>query len=216
MAASAAQGGKSQAHLVHRDFSSPSVRTWENERLGRCGGVGGEEPKAFGNRSALVRDGWPRIGSSEMVRDGGDLKVLREKLLGHLREAADKIKIEVSSIGAASPAAADAAGVRSKSTSGTGDPPRPWNLRTRTTAKRASAARTTVRLRSEDADEVERQRFSISLSREEIEEDIFAITGSRPRRRPKKRPRNVQGQLDMVFPGMWLSEITPEMYKVAG
>ncbi|XP_019159219.1 PREDICTED: uncharacterized protein LOC109155948 isoform X2 [Ipomoea nil] len=59
-----------------------------------------------------------------------------------------------------------------------------------------------------------RQRFSISLSREEIEEDIFSMTGSKPARRPKKRSKSVQKQLDSVFPGLWLASITPDSYKV--
>ncbi|KAK8630642.1 hypothetical protein V6N13_079426 [Hibiscus sabdariffa] len=59
-----------------------------------------------------------------------------------------------------------------------------------------------------------KHKFSISLTREEIEDDIFAMTGSKPTRRPKKRAKNVQKQLDCLFPGMWLSTITPETYKV--
>jgi hypothetical protein len=43
-----------------------------------------------------------------------------------------------------------------------------------------------------------RPRLSISLSKEEIEEDVFVFTGSKPARRPKKRPRNVQKQLDVI------------------
>ncbi|GLU00388.1 hypothetical protein SLE2022_177650 [Rubroshorea leprosula] len=57
-------------------------------------------------------------------------------------------------------------------------------------------------------------KFSISLTREEIDDDIFAMTGSRPSRRPKKRAKNVQKQLDCIFPGLWLPSITPDSYKV--
>ncbi|KAL2478004.1 Uncharacterized protein Fot_47018 [Forsythia ovata] len=56
--------------------------------------------------------------------------------------------------------------------------------------------------------------FEISLSQREIEEDIYSLTGSRPNRRPKKRAKNVQKQLDDVFPGSWLASITPDSYKV--
>ncbi|KAK0604308.1 hypothetical protein LWI29_014367 [Acer saccharum] len=56
--------------------------------------------------------------------------------------------------------------------------------------------------------------FSIALSKEEIEADILAITGSKPTRRPKKRPKNVQRQLDTLFPGLCLKSITPNSYKV--
>jgi len=59
-----------------------------------------------------------------------------------------------------------------------------------------------------------RPKLSISLSKEEIEEDIFVFTGSKPARRPKKRAKNVQNQLDNVFPGLWLGSITVEAYKV--
>ncbi|KAL8137622.1 hypothetical protein V2J09_003623 [Rumex salicifolius] len=59
-----------------------------------------------------------------------------------------------------------------------------------------------------------REKFSVPLSKHEIEEDFIAITGVRPPRKPKKRSRNVQKQLDTLFPGLWLSEITADMYKV--
>lgn len=39
--------------------------------------------------------------------------------------------------------------------------------------------------------------FEVSLSQLEIEEDIFGFTGLRPNRRPKKRAKNVQKQLDV-------------------
>ncbi|KZV49049.1 microtubule-associated protein futsch-like [Dorcoceras hygrometricum] len=56
---------------------------------------------------------------------------------------------------------------------------------------------------------------SIALTKEEIEEDIFSMTGSKPARRPKKRAKNIQKQVDFVFPGMWLVSITPDSYKVS-
>ncbi|XP_017224495.1 uncharacterized protein LOC108200759 isoform X2 [Daucus carota subsp. sativus] len=62
--------------------------------------------------------------------------------------------------------------------------------------------------------ERERARFSVSLSKDEIEEDFVAITGNRVPRRPKKWPRNVRRQLDMLFPGLWLTEVTADLYKV--
>ncbi|CAK9172901.1 unnamed protein product [Ilex paraguariensis] len=58
-------------------------------------------------------------------------------------------------------------------------------------------------------------KFSIALSPEEIEEDIFAMTGSKPCQKPKKRGKAVQKQLDNVFPGLWLGLITPSTYKVS-
>ncbi|KAK6142984.1 hypothetical protein DH2020_023332 [Rehmannia glutinosa] len=63
----------------------------------------------------------------------------------------------------------------------------------------------------------EKRKLSISvpLSKEEIEEDIFALTGSKPARRPKKRAKSIQKQLDSVFPGLWLVSITADSYKVS-
>ncbi|KAM7512163.1 hypothetical protein LguiB_011038 [Lonicera macranthoides] len=39
--------------------------------------------------------------------------------------------------------------------------------------------------------------FSLTLTPEEIEEDIFAMTGLKPSRKPKRRPKAVQKQLDV-------------------
>lgn len=67
---------------------------------------------------------------------------------------------------------------------------------------------------SNAAQKEKRLRFSIALSREEIDEDIYAMTGSKAARRPKKRVKVVQKQLDTLFPGLWLASITPDSYKV--
>ncbi|KAL9262922.1 hypothetical protein AKJ16_DCAP04851 [Drosera capensis] len=116
---------------------------------------------------------------------------------------------------------------------------RPWNLRTRRAAQKdangAAAGRSAridgrkpngspPRLRSaaggagevvgEKRKEDERRKFSVSLSKDEIVEDFFSFTGAKPNQRPKKRPRSVQKQLNSLFPGLWLTEITPEMYNV--
>ncbi|XP_030513341.1 uncharacterized protein LOC115727299 [Rhodamnia argentea] len=67
--------------------------------------------------------------------------------------------------------------------------------------------------RKEEAEEGKR-RLWVSLSKEEIEEDVFAMTGSRPARRPRKRSRIAQKQLDSVFPGLWLVGITADAYRM--
>ncbi|KAL3616479.1 hypothetical protein CASFOL_039869 [Castilleja foliolosa] len=65
--------------------------------------------------------------------------------------------------------------------------------------------------------EKEKKKLSvcISLSKEEIEEDMYALTGSKPSRKPKKRVKNVQKKVDSVFPGLWLVSISPDSYKVS-
>lgn len=60
----------------------------------------------------------------------------------------------------------------------------------------------------------ERAKFSVQLSRSEMEEDFLAMTGQRLPRRPKKRPKIVQKQLEGVFPGMWLTEVNADLYRV--
>ncbi|KAF8040258.1 hypothetical protein BT93_B2486 [Corymbia citriodora subsp. variegata] len=60
----------------------------------------------------------------------------------------------------------------------------------------------------------ERAKFSVALKRKEIEEDFMVMVGHRPPRRFKKRPQKVQKQLDFLFPGLWLTEISVDTYKV--
>ncbi|KAL7102966.1 hypothetical protein ACP275_08G151000 [Erythranthe tilingii] len=59
------------------------------------------------------------------------------------------------------------------------------------------------------------RKIWISLSKEEIEEDIYAMTGGKPSRRPRKWPRNVQKQLDNVFPGLYLVGVAADSYRVS-
>ncbi|KAG0519105.1 hypothetical protein BDA96_09G235600 [Sorghum bicolor] len=112
-------------------------------------------------------------------------------------------------------------------------PPRPWNLRTRRSATVAPLAS-----RSDAAGKApasaggahppqlasppppapaaapRKRTFSAALTREEIAEDFAAIRGTRPPRRPKKRPRAVQRQLDMLYPGLSLADVNLDSYKI--
>ncbi|KAK8659584.1 hypothetical protein V6N13_029783 [Hibiscus sabdariffa] len=114
--------------------------------------------------------------------------------------------------------------------------PRPWNLRTRRAACKApiDGEVTNNNYSSPMKNEVfqspgvrqkapslaaankkrPRPKFSVPLSKKEIEDDFMAMVGHRPPRRPKKRARNVQKQLDYLFPGLWLTEVTVDSYKV--
>lgn len=60
----------------------------------------------------------------------------------------------------------------------------------------------------------EKPKFSYSLTRQEIEDDFSIFAGARPSRRPRKRAKNVQKQLDHLSPGMYLASVTPDTYKV--
>ncbi|RVW84470.1 hypothetical protein CK203_041320 [Vitis vinifera] len=58
------------------------------------------------------------------------------------------------------------------------------------------------------------KKFSVALSQEEIADDIFAMTGSKPSRRPIKRDKKVQQTVDNISPGFWLHTITPSSYNL--
>nr|TKW26034.1 hypothetical protein SEVIR_3G159500v2 [Setaria viridis] len=105
---------------------------------------------------------------------------------------------------------------------GAPQPPRPWNLRTRRSATVAPLASRSDGAGKAAAEQplasppaVARKRgFSAALTKEEIAEDFAAIRGTRPPRRPKKRPRAVQRQLDMLYPGLSLADVNLDSYKV--
>ncbi|XVE62200.1 hypothetical protein DITRI_Ditri06bG0099700 [Diplodiscus trichospermus] len=52
-------------------------------------------------------------------------------------------------------------------------------------------------------------KFSLSLTKKEIEEDFLAMTGAPPPRRPKKHARK------LLFPDLSLKEVTLDSYKVS-
>ncbi|KAK9068027.1 hypothetical protein SSX86_012138 [Deinandra increscens subsp. villosa] len=85
----------------------------------------------------------------------------------------------------------------------------------RGSAGAAGAAGSAAAAAEEESEEQRRKRrLWISLSKEEIEEDVYAFTGSRPARRPKKRNRTAQKQVDNVFPGLYLVGISADSYRV--
>jgi hypothetical protein len=200
-------------------FSSfPSLKAWGSHRVLRCGHV---------NR-----------GGDAIATARRPLREVGEKLLRHH----DEVEAARSDAPAADPDAERAAAEEAPAASPS---------KVRTPRRRRGAAvlpasaseRRPVRaVRGEHLDR--RPRFSVTLTTEEIDEDIYAFTGARARRRPRRRPRPVQKQLDvsaplppsfpctaalvqgpvrnfvkpsrpqMLFPGSWLSEITAETYRV--
>ncbi|XP_008803535.2 uncharacterized protein LOC103717072 [Phoenix dactylifera] len=206
------------------NFSFPTL-SWGSQRLLRCmklpAGTNGEiaelpasgsreEPRAARKRSSPLSSSLERKGSRRTAS-----RILEPKE----REEGGEENAEESS------AAAAAA--------------RPWNLRSRRAACVASleigrgrndfssssfspsllqleksGMAKSAKPRSEVLERGERQKFSVSLTPEEVEQDFLALKGTKPPRRPKKRAKVVQKQLDSIFPGLWLSEITPDLYKV--
>ncbi|KAL8227619.1 hypothetical protein R6Q57_015203 [Mikania cordata] len=60
-----------------------------------------------------------------------------------------------------------------------------------------------------------RAKFSVPLSRREMEKDFEDMGERRLPRKPKKRPKSIQNQLDTLFPGLWLTEINADLYRVS-
>jgi hypothetical protein len=108
--------------------------------------------------------------------------------MGHLHDAADRLRMTPAKTQRPPepeappplPPPADAAAAM------------PWTLRER--RRRPSARGSTA---ATSPDDYVRAPFAVELEAEEIEEDVYALTGARPRRRHRKRPRTVQRQLDV-------------------
>lgn len=139
---------------------------------------------------------------------------VREKLMLDFKTAADKMKDAIFSSGNEEAPPADT------TTTATEQEVRPWNLRTRRAACKSpiavagnsvtgkgfiidsplrSESSKSPRLRENEDDTTQqaRPKLSVALSKKEIEEDFMALVSHRPPRRPKKRSRYVQKQLDV-------------------
>ncbi|XP_011042370.1 PREDICTED: uncharacterized protein LOC105138073 [Populus euphratica] len=60
---------------------------------------------------------------------------------------------------------------------------------------------------------IKKQGFSISLTKAEIELDFLQLSGVKPKRKPRKRDKEVQRALDSTFPGLKLQIITSRDYR---
>lgn len=224
------------------NFPMPYLK-WGNQKLLRCENViskttapstnGGEEQDfnlpaekfLAGRRRSVEGFNFSKTPTSS----SNGIEAVRAKLMVDLQTAADKMKVAILGEGLVK----ETMSVKEK----TALEGRPWNLRTR----RAAACKDPIGtfnggdvrkstfspLRTENngvsaavgearaGEERERGKFSVSLSRGEVEEDFMLMAGHKPHRRPKKRPKIVQKQLDSLFPGLWLTDVTADMYKVA-
>ncbi|XP_010249704.1 PREDICTED: uncharacterized protein LOC104592181 [Nelumbo nucifera] len=181
----------------------------------------------------------PPIGNSveksKIDKDGDDgIEAIREKLELHLRTAADKLNVTIPEVREENEASAAArpwnlrtrraaCKAPTETTAGRGgggssiNEERQQNsspFRNGNSTMKSNRLQGVTTVQVVEKDKKERPKFSISLSRYEVEEDFLAMTGTRPPRRPKKRPRIIQKQQDAIFPGLWLTEITPDTYKV--
>lgn len=65
-----------------------------------------------------------------------------------------------------------------------------------------------------EAAKSENHRLWVALSRDEIEEDVFSMSGNRPSRRPRKRTKTLQKHLDVIFPGLCLVGMNADCFRV--
>ena len=164
---------------------------------------------------------------ADAAGDDDGIEGLRVKLMGHLRDAADRLRVPHKSPPLPPPPPPPKPKEHQPERMAPPPPPteepqppqadvadKPWKLRERTRRRPAALSSSWPAAPAPPSRRRKRAPFSVSLSPEEIEEDIYALTGGRPRRRPRKRPRAVQRQLDSLFPGLWLAEVTADDYKV--
>jgi Protein of unknown function (DUF1639) len=71
----------------------------------------------------------------------------------------------------------------------------PWNLRRRRAFSKGESSKSIVGEWGKG-----KRKLSISLSFKEIEADFLLMNGKKPHKRPKKRPRHVQKQLNVSYP----------------
>ncbi|XP_060214821.1 uncharacterized protein LOC132641752 [Lycium barbarum] len=175
------------------NFTLPCGLKWGNQKHLRCAKLDGR------SSSHSIRR--PEINRRRSNGDGNGIAAVREKLMFDLQEETDKMKHAIftdNQVPAPPP-----------------EDSRPWNLRTRRAACKAPMNGSKIPSPEILPSDSVRVPFSVSLGRKEIQEDFMTMVGHRPPRRPKKRAKLVQKNLDTLFPGLWLTEITPDLYKVA-
>jgi len=176
------------------------------------------DPPPPGNADARLRLKRPRFLGDEGI------DAVREKLMLDLKTEADRMKDAILgkevaedndvimedappvTVAVEEEAQPSATGVRT------------WNLRTRrapvvvkidekkavvgtsfSPLRSVSGTGKLPKLRRSPEKEEQPLKFSLTLTKKEIEEDFMNLVGHRPPRRPKKRPRNAQKQLDVSW-----------------
>ncbi|XP_071690801.1 uncharacterized protein [Rutidosis leptorrhynchoides] len=197
------------------NISPSSFRSNQSPETSDGGGGRREKSSGCNNRflpsSEKLKE---RIGV--VAGDGGEMEATREKLMFDFKKEVDQMKVDILRV--KRPACP-------VTTENNPPPERPWNLRNRGDAFKPPSDGVKVNgndefskpnwiSRDQNKSREKRKKFSVSLSRDELEDDFMAMTGRRLPRRPMKRPRALQKQLDTLFPGLCLSEITADMYKV--
>ncbi|KAG8086323.1 hypothetical protein GUJ93_ZPchr0010g10885 [Zizania palustris] len=95
-------------------------------------------------------------------------------------------------------------------------PRKRWNLRDRKSGRdsREDAQQNKKPCNMDDGGGRTGRGFSVALTKQEIDADFFAITGQKAQRKPAKRAKSIQRQIDSLCPGNLLREMTRDRYKV--
>jgi len=190
--------GERLKHPLH-NFHFPYLK-WGNQRSLRC-----QKNPENNDDPSMVSP--PENRMNRLRIDGGDdgIDAMRERLMfdlkveaGRMKDAILKKEKENGGEGSSSAAAGE----------------KVWNLRRRRGVAGENGKGLKIdekkpigssplrngnvggKLRSGGSPE-KKMKFSLSLMKKEIEEDFITMTGQKLPRRPKKRPRNVQKQMDV-------------------
>ncbi|CAL0312432.1 unnamed protein product [Lupinus luteus] len=215
------------------NFSMPRLK-WGNQRVLNCINFSTHQPSSLHHRSMNQTENSfhnskkrKTLLSNNIDDNLNNINAVREKLMIDLRVAAKNLKVSIFDENATAGESASAN-------------PMPWNLRTRRAAcktlnceeqrnlnfpvKVIEAVVSKEKRNKKNVERVEknqklmingRREFCVSMTKEEIQQDFWALAGTKPPRRPKKRPKIVQRQLDTLFPGLWLTEVNADSYKVS-
>ncbi|AES62884.1 DUF1639 family protein [Medicago truncatula] len=214
---SGADEGESEGEIVKaplHNFDLPSSLKWGSQRQLRCqkvtdNGDGSSQREMVSTlESAMERISILRIAYG----DDEGVDAMRERLTLDLKAEARRMKDVVlkkekeNSVGSGGEGSSKAA-AREKS----------WNFRTRKGVAREAGKGLKIDekkpnisspLKGGGSTEKKTMKFSLSLTKKEIEEDFIKMTGQKPPRRPKRGPKNT------LFPGAWLSQVNADSYKV--
>lgn len=204
--------GSERGKPLH-NFMLPCLK-WGTQRHLKCMKIPSDEGSPSRNNATESEKKRSKISEQRFTGDEG-IGAVREKLMLDLKTEADRMKdailrkekennggdedeVEV---------VASAAAARERT----------WNLRTRKGVGGGESGKGLLKIDEKkpnvspsalrngnsgvklkgDGDSNEKVKFSLTLTKKEIEEDFMKMVGHRPPRRPKKRPRNVQRQMDV-------------------